>query len=61
MKSNDDTKKFSRLCNELIGHEAKDLNNITSMDKVDQWYNKAINLKELSVKVDKMLSNQERV
>ncbi len=61
MKSNDDTKKFSRLCNELIGHETKDLNNMTSMEKVDQWYDKANKLKELSVKVNKMLSNQERV
>ena len=61
MKSNDDTKKFSRLCNELIGHETIDLNNMTSMEKVDQWYDKANKLKELSVKVNKMLSNQERV
>lgn len=47
LTSDDYTKKFSKLCNELIGHVSKDLDNV-SFVTLEQWHKNALELKEIS-------------
>lgn len=46
--SDEKTKRFSKLCNNLIGHVAKGLDS-ASLNEIKQWSNDAIELKELGV------------
>ncbi len=52
LKSDRDTKKFSKLCNELIGHVNKNLSDASLID-TERWLNQAIEQKELMVKISK--------
>lgn len=46
--SDEKTKRFSKLCNSLIGHVSKDLDS-APLNEIKQWSNDAIELKELGV------------
>ena len=55
LTSNDETKRFSRLCNELIGHVDKGIDEV-SPSEVDEWLKKAMQLKELAEKIEARLA-----
>ena len=54
LKSDADTKKFSKLCNSLIGHEHDNLDEANYEETV-RWHKEAIELKELSKTIAKKL------
>ena len=56
LESNDTTKKFSKLCNRLIGHVNMDLDD-ASLNELEQWHKDALELKELGIKIQKMISD----
>ncbi|MBD5632281.1 MAG: hypothetical protein HDP34_03515 [Clostridia bacterium] len=57
LTSDDQTKRFSKLCNGLIGHVNKDLDN-AGLNETEQWLKEAIELRELGTvmkrKLDKL-------
>ncbi len=53
--SDPDTKRFSKLCNDLIGHVEKSLDSV-DMDTVIKWEKDALELKQLSIVIEKKLS-----
>lgn len=55
LTSNDETKRFSKLCNELIGHVDKGIDEV-SPSEVDEWLKKAMQLKELAEKIEARLA-----
>ncbi len=55
LKANDVTKRFSKLCNELIGHVDKGIDEVTAKE-VDEWMKKALQLKELAENIEAMLA-----
>ena len=57
LKADDDTKKFSKLCNKLIGHEINELDN-ASLKVVEQWHKDALELKEISIIIEEKLKSQ---
>jgi hypothetical protein len=50
LEANDDTRKFSKLCNDLIGHVKKNLGN-ASWSEAQKWLEQAKALKELMIKL----------
>lgn len=54
LKSDADTKKFSKLCNSLIGHEHDNLDE-ASYEETVRWHKEALELKELSIIIAKKL------
>lgn len=57
LKADETTKKFSRLCNKLIGHVSSNLDEI-SMSELDKWHQDALELKELATKIVAKLNKQ---
>lgn len=55
LKSDATTKKFTKLCNNLIGHESDNLDK-ASYDQTVQWHKEAMELKSLSEIILKRLS-----
>ena len=57
LTSDDQTKRFSKLCNSLIGHVNKDLDN-AGLNETEQWLKNALELRELGTvmkrKLDKL-------
>ena len=49
------TKKFTKLCNNLIGHEVDNLDKATYEQTV-QWHKEAMELKNLSETISKRLN-----
>ncbi len=58
VKSTRNTKRFSKLCNELIGHVEADLGKVNSMNALDEWYEKAVELDGLSAEVGAMVNGR---
>jgi hypothetical protein len=56
LESNDTTKKFSKLCNRLIGHVNMNLDD-APLNELEQWHKDALELKELGIKIQKMVSD----
>ncbi|MDE7440138.1 MAG: hypothetical protein K2N23_06505 [Clostridia bacterium] len=54
LTSDDQTKRFSKLCNNLIGHVAKDLDN-ASLQETEQWLKDALELRELGTVMKRKL------
>ena len=57
LEADDITKKFSKLCNNLIGHVNIDLND-ASLSNVEQWHKDALALKELGLEIEKRLETK---
>lgn len=55
LKSDDTTKKFTKLCNNLIGHEMDNLDK-ASYEQTVQWHKEAMELKRLSETISKRLN-----
>lgn len=55
LRADDVTKRFSRLCNELIGHVDKGIDEVTAKE-VDEWLKKALELKTLAEKIEEKLA-----
>lgn len=53
-----DTKRFSKLCNNLFGHLNMNLENAAYAD-TERWLNEAIELKELMIKLSAKLDNNK--
>lgn len=59
LQSDNDTKRFSKLCNNLIGHVSQNLED-AKLTETESWLKDAIELKELMVKLDiKVKRNKE--
>lgn len=56
LKADNDTKKFSKLCNKLIGHVSNDIDKV-SHKELKNWLSEAIILQELSKVIDKKINN----
>ena len=58
LKADNDTRRFTKLCNDLIGHFKKDL---TKEDKAEteKWLKAALELKELATKIEDKIKKQE--
>lgn len=54
LKSDATTKKFTKLCNNLIGHEVDNLDK-ASYEQTVQWHKEAMELKSLSETISKQL------
>lgn len=52
LKSDATTKKFTKLCNNLIGHEVDNLDK-ASYEQTVQWHKEAMELKSLSETISK--------
>jgi len=52
-----ETKRFSRLCNDLIGHVNKDLEK-ASLAETNQWLEQAIQLKAMMTIIEQKLQNE---
>jgi hypothetical protein len=57
LEADDITKKFSKLCNNLIGHVNIDLND-ASLSNVEQWHKDALALKEIGLEIEKRLETK---
>ena len=55
LKSDSDTRKFSDLCNKLIGHVKADLDK-ASLTEVERWLKDALELKECALKIQSKLN-----
>ena len=58
LKSDSDTQRFSKLCNKLIGHVDKKLND-ADLTEVEAWLKDALELEELAKKIEKKLSAEK--
>ena len=58
LKSDEDTKKFSKLCNELIGHGTEDINDLDE-DELLKLEKKAFELERLSKIIEEKLKGIE--
>ena len=58
LESDDITKKFSKLCNRLIGHETKDLAK-AGLNEVNQWLEDALKLQDLAQEIKLRLDNNK--
>lgn len=56
LEADDITKKFSKLCNRLIGHVNEGLDDV-SLDTLEQWHKDALELKELSLIIERRLES----
>lgn len=56
LESDETTKKFSKLCNRLIGHVNEGLDDV-SLTTLEQWHSDALELKELSILIQRKLKN----
>ena len=56
LESDETTKKFSKLCNRLIGHVNEGLDDV-SLTTLEQWHRDALELKELSILIQRKLKN----
>lgn len=56
LESNEITKKFSKLCNRLIGHVNEGLDDV-SLTTLEQWHKDALELKEISILIQRKLEN----
>ena len=54
LTSDEQTKRFSKLCNTLIGHVNKDLDN-ASLNETEQWLKEALELRELGIVMKRKL------
>lgn len=54
LESDDTTKKFSKLCNRLIGHVNEGLDDV-SLAVLEQWHKDALELQEISVIIQRRL------
>lgn len=54
LTADDKTKRFSKLCNNLIGHVSKDLDTV-GLNETEQWLKDALELKELSIEMQRRL------
>lgn len=54
LTSDDQTKRFSKLCNNLIGHVNKDLEN-AGLNETEQWLKDALELRELGTVIKRKL------
>lgn len=57
LESDDVTKKFSKLCNRLIGHVNIDLDD-ASLTELEQWHKDALELKDLGALIQRKLGSQ---
>ena len=58
LKADNDTRRFTELCNKLIGHVEIDLSK-TSKTETENWLKKALELKELAFKIEDKLKKLE--
>lgn len=56
LESDETTKKFSKLCNRLIGHVNEGLDDV-SLATLEQWHKDALELKEISILIQRKLEN----
>lgn len=56
LESDEITKKFSKLCNRLIGHVNEGLDDV-SLTTLEQWHKDALELKEISILIQRKLEN----
>lgn len=56
LKADTDTRRFTKLCNDLIGHVKTDLANASKV-KIEEWLKAALELKNLSVIIEKKLKD----
>lgn len=56
LTSDDQTKRFSKLCNNLIGHVNKDLDN-AGLNETEQWLKDALELRELGTVMKRKLDS----
>lgn len=56
LESDETTKKFSKLCNRLIGHVNEGLDDV-SLTTLEQWHKDALELKEISILIQRKLEN----
>lgn len=54
LESDETTKKFSKLCNRLIGHVNEGLDDV-SLVTLEQWHKDALELKEISLIIERRL------
>ena len=54
LEADDITKKFSKLCNRLIGHVNEGLDDV-SLETLEQWHKDALELKEISLIIERRL------
>lgn len=54
LEADEKTKRFSTLCNRLIGHVEEGLDDV-SLKELDQWHKDALELKEISLIIEKRL------
>ena len=54
LESDETTKKFSKLCNRLIGHVNEGLDDV-SLATLEQWHKDALELKEISLIIERRL------
>ena len=54
LESDETTKKFSKLCNRLIGHVIEGLDDV-SLATLEQWHKDALELKEISLIIERRL------
>ena len=54
LEADEKTKRFSILCNRLIGHVNEGLDDV-SLNELDQWHKDALELKEISLIIEKRL------
>ena len=56
LEADDITKKFSKLCNRLIGHVNEGLDDV-SLETLEQWHKDALELKEISLIIERRLES----
>ena len=54
LEADDTTKKFSKLCNRLIGHVNEGVDDV-SLETLEQWHKDALELKEISLIIERRL------
>lgn len=59
LEADEITKKFSKLCNRLIGHVNEGLDDV-SLTTLEQWHKDALDLKELSLEIEKRLLSKDK-
>ena len=59
LESDDITKRFSKLCNQLIGHVQKGLNSVDTIT-LEKWLQDALELKELSIHIERKIAAKNR-
>jgi len=59
LKADDDTKRFTKLANKLIGH-SEDINKTETNEDLELWLKNAIELNNLATKLEKQLDKKEK-